>query len=264
MQASTENRSGGIALVVVLVLDVAFIFEDEEDDENEDDQTVRNFRTRSYAAFLFLAWKQRVNRESGTRPASLPLTALRVVVEMEGMNRRLLSFLSLWLGLHITALAQSPPASPVKQTVHITMRDGVKLAADVFLPTNPPPFPVVLLRSPYNKDLGAGIGADGVKRGYAVVIQDTRGRFVGPRAKTFPFTLIAGAGITTASTHWNGSPANLVQRQTGHLRRLGPGHYATIVGGQWHRAAYLSAHITVGALTFTTIASIPAASSKRR
>ena len=187
MQASEYGESfGGIALVVVLVLDVAFIFEDEEDDENEDDQTVRNFRTRSYAAFLFLAWKQRVNRESGTRPASLPLTALRVVVEMEGMNRRLLSFLSLWLGLHITALAQSPPASPVKQTVHITMRDGVKLAADVFLPTNPPPFPVVLLRSPYNKDLGAGIGADGVKRGYAVVIQDTRGRF-GSEGENLPF-----------------------------------------------------------------------------
>ena len=119
--ASTENRSGHRSSSFSSSMLLSF------------SRTRRTTRTRttrrsgisvhrSYAAFLFLAWKQRVNRESGTRPASLPLTALRVVVEMEGMNRRLLSFLSLWLGLHITALAQSPPASPVKQTVHITMR----------------------------------------------------------------------------------------------------------------------------------------------
>ncbi len=35
----------GIVLVVP-VLDVAFLFEDEEDDENEEEQTVWNFRTR--------------------------------------------------------------------------------------------------------------------------------------------------------------------------------------------------------------------------
>ena len=34
------------SIVLVVVLDVAFIFEDEEDDENEDEQTVWNFRTR--------------------------------------------------------------------------------------------------------------------------------------------------------------------------------------------------------------------------
>ena len=40
---------GGIVLgiVLVLVLDVAFIFEDEEDDENEDEQMFWNFRTRA-------------------------------------------------------------------------------------------------------------------------------------------------------------------------------------------------------------------------
>ncbi|MBI4326566.1 MAG: hypothetical protein HY674_15070 [Chloroflexi bacterium] len=37
----------GIVLVVVLVLDVTFIFEDEEDDENE--KTVWNFRALSGA-----------------------------------------------------------------------------------------------------------------------------------------------------------------------------------------------------------------------
>lgn len=36
-----------IVLLVLLVLDVVFVCEDEEDDVNEDEQTVRNFRTRS-------------------------------------------------------------------------------------------------------------------------------------------------------------------------------------------------------------------------
>ncbi len=36
------------SIVLVVVLDVAFIFEDEEDDENEDEQSVWDFRTRAY------------------------------------------------------------------------------------------------------------------------------------------------------------------------------------------------------------------------
>ena len=34
-------------IVLVVVLDVAFILEDEDDDENEDEQTVWSFRNRS-------------------------------------------------------------------------------------------------------------------------------------------------------------------------------------------------------------------------
>ncbi|MEK7677761.1 MAG: hypothetical protein AAB676_18180 [Verrucomicrobiota bacterium] len=43
----------GIVLVVALVLDVAFILEDEEDDENEDEQTVWNLRKLSNGASGF-------------------------------------------------------------------------------------------------------------------------------------------------------------------------------------------------------------------
>ncbi len=70
------------------------------------------------------------------------------------------------------------------------MRDGVQLATDVWLPrpdTNRP-LPVVFLRFPYNKDLGVGLGRDGVTRGYAVVAQDTRGRFKS-EGENLPFHL---------------------------------------------------------------------------
>ena len=64
----------------------------------------------------------------------------------------------------------------------IPMRDGTRLYADVYRPDTPDRVPVLLARSPYNKALpGARTGGLDVVRaashGYAVVIQDTRGRF---------------------------------------------------------------------------------------
>jgi putative CocE/NonD family hydrolase len=59
------------------------------------------------------------------------------------------------------------------------MRDGVKLSTDVYLPDAAGPFPVILIRTPYNNN-GEAYVEDAVffaQRGYAVVVQDTRGRF---------------------------------------------------------------------------------------
>lgn len=72
------------------------------------------------------------------------------------------------------------------RTYRVRMRDGVHLATDVYLPEGTPPFPVILIRTPYNKDALQGLGAEGVKRGYAVVIQDTRGRFAS-EGENLPF-----------------------------------------------------------------------------
>jgi hypothetical protein len=62
------------------------------------------------------------------------------------------------------------------------MRDGVTLRADVYRPDDAAPHPVLLARLPYNKDLSpisllllSPIRA--ARRGYVVVVQDTRGRF---------------------------------------------------------------------------------------
>lgn len=81
-------------------------------------------------------------------------------------------------------LAASAPAAV--QTVAVAMRDGVKLATDVYLPEGAGPWPVILTRTPYNKALGAGIGAEGVKRGYAIAVQDCRGRFAS-EGENLPF-----------------------------------------------------------------------------
>ncbi|PYM59295.1 MAG: X-Pro dipeptidyl-peptidase [Candidatus Rokuibacteriota bacterium] len=61
----------------------------------------------------------------------------------------------------------------------VPMRDGVKLATDVYLPDAPGPFPVILIRTPYSTNVDYNV-QDGVffaQRGYAVVVQDVRGRF---------------------------------------------------------------------------------------
>ncbi|CAN5194891.1 hypothetical protein BH09PSE2_BH09PSE2_22250 [soil metagenome] len=76
------------------------------------------------------------------------------------------------------AAATAPAARPALE-VFTTMRDGVKLAANVFLPDGPGPWPVVLTRTPYLKD-GRMYSADGAKHftaaGYAYVVQDVRGK----------------------------------------------------------------------------------------
>src|SRR4051812_14151631 len=72
-----------------------------------------------------------------------------------------------------------PPAPKLAaQTYRVAMSDGVKLATDVYLPTTgAPPFPTILVRTPYGKAGGKGIAGNLCPQGYAVVVQDMRGRF---------------------------------------------------------------------------------------
>ena len=70
----------------------------------------------------------------------------------------------------------------VTRDVMIAARDGVRLAANVYLPgrggTVTGRFPTVVERTPYNKDSGEGqLPRYFVPRGYAVVLQDVRGRY---------------------------------------------------------------------------------------
>ena len=59
------------------------------------------------------------------------------------------------------------------------MRDGVGLSTDVYLPQTGGTFPVLLLRTIYDNqaDRGFAFVPRFVKAGYAVVLQDCRGRF---------------------------------------------------------------------------------------
>ncbi len=75
----------------------------------------------------------------------------------------------------------------VRKDVMVPMRDGVKLATDLYMPAKngkpaPGRFPVVLTRTPYDKSETAWtplnvIGPYYASRGYVFVAQDTRGRF---------------------------------------------------------------------------------------
>ena len=78
-------------------------------------------------------------------------------------------------------------------TTHmVPMRDGIRLATDVYLPDGAGPFPVIMERTPYGRHLAsrseitaanrtpasrAEIAGDFTAHGYAVVYQDTRGRY---------------------------------------------------------------------------------------
>jgi putative CocE/NonD family hydrolase len=70
-------------------------------------------------------------------------------------------------------LAQGLPV----RTVMVPMRDGVRLGTDVYLPKAEGKFPVLLTRTPYNKAGSAAAVAPFVAAGYAVVVQDVRGRY---------------------------------------------------------------------------------------
>ncbi|MEL6160375.1 MAG: CocE/NonD family hydrolase [Cyanobacteria bacterium J06623_5] len=67
-----------------------------------------------------------------------------------------------------------------KQTLSMQTRDGVRLDADVYTPGSNGPFPVLLMRQPYGREIASTIVYAHplwyAKQGYIVVIQDVRGR----------------------------------------------------------------------------------------
>jgi uncharacterized protein len=67
-----------------------------------------------------------------------------------------------------------------EQDVAVPMRDGVVLRADVLRPEEVGPFPVLVYRTPYGKKEALNdytTFRHAVQRGYAVVVQDVRGRY---------------------------------------------------------------------------------------
>jgi hypothetical protein len=74
-------------------------------------------------------------------------------------------------------LAGAHPVA-VERSVMVAMRDGVRLATDLYRPSDiAGPLPAILMRTPYNKMGNAGAGNFFGSHGYAVVIQDVRGKF---------------------------------------------------------------------------------------
>ena len=90
-----------------------------------------------------------------------------------GLFVRLLCMMWLVSCFSATALAEF-------KEVMVPMRDGVKLATNVFLPAGEGPWPVVLSRTPYGKGRAKDREkqeAEYLKRGYVRIVQDCRGKF---------------------------------------------------------------------------------------
>ncbi len=65
----------------------------------------------------------------------------------------------------------------VNKDTMVPCRDGVKLAADIYLPKTDAKVPLIVYRTPYGKELMELNGKYWARRGYACAIQDCRGRF---------------------------------------------------------------------------------------
>src|SRR6266568_2221906 len=94
------------------------------------------------------------------------------------MNRRATFVKILFCLLAVTlARAADQYAVTYERNVSVKMRDGVTLHADIFRPQAEGKFPVLLQRTPYNKDNGVEFGIKAAARGYVVIFQDVRGRY---------------------------------------------------------------------------------------
>ena len=89
----------------------------------------------------------------------------------------LISFLS----LSLTARTEEQPYKVIaKKGVPAEMRDGITLVSNVYRPDARGKFPAILIRTPYNKNSYEEYSSFPVyaaERGYAVIIQDVRGRY---------------------------------------------------------------------------------------
>lgn len=106
-------------------------------------------------------------------------------------NMKILSKLLFGILLSLASIAHSHTAQTNyteagftfyrEKNISIPMRDGIKLAAKIYRPTHFGRFPVLIFRTPYDKNENDPDNEStflaAVKRGYAVVIEDVRGRY---------------------------------------------------------------------------------------
>lgn len=90
-----------------------------------------------------------------------------------------------WFGAAVLPTAAAPAAydSYDKESVILPMRDGVKLSTDIYRPARggkqaEGKFPVLIERTPYGKGGRSNVVALLTQRGYVVVLQDCRGRYL--------------------------------------------------------------------------------------
>lgn len=134
----------------------------------------------------------------------------------------------------------------VEKNLAVPLRDGVALKADVYRPQAGGPHPVLLQRTPYNKELWpiTALTLDPVRAaeaGYAVVIADVRARWASAGEVFFPYRHECDDGYDNidwaASQRWSDG-------------RVGCYGLSYMGGTSW--LAALSGHPALGAISPTT------------
>ena len=156
------------------------------------------------------------------------------------MVPRWASFTGLWCAW-LLATARAAPVSPPPQVVMVPMRDGIRLATDLYLPSTHGSHPVILGRTPYGKATSASFGADGARRGFVVVVQDTRGRHAS-EGENLPFHRDVADGADTVAWilgqpwcngrvgTWGGSAGAITQFQLNASEARGVASQHLVVG----------------------------------
>jgi hypothetical protein len=125
----------------------------------------------------------------------------------------------------------------IERNVPVPMRDGVRLFADVYRPADDGAYPVLLLRTPYNKEDAQTMNyAHPVwyaRHGYVVVVQDVRGRWKS-EGEFYPFTAEADDGYDTVE--WAASLPGVVPK-------VGMYGFSYAAGVQWLAAMKRPPHL---------------------
>jgi len=98
--------------------------------------------------------------------------------------------------LHQPAVTAERDDVTVERGVKVAMRDGVVLRADIYRPKRQGKFPVLLQRTPYNKNNVADFGYNAAASAYVVIIQDVRGRYTS-EGTWYPFRYESQDGYDT-------------------------------------------------------------------
>jgi putative CocE/NonD family hydrolase len=125
----------------------------------------------------------------------------------------------------------------VDENVMAPMRDGVRLAADVYLPDAPGKFPVIVTRTPYDKRNPEHrykfAGQMFASQGFVFVVQDVRGKFES-EGDYYPYMTEAEDGHDTFE--WAGKQ----EWSNGNVGTYGFSYWGST---QWLPAPYASKHL---------------------
>ena len=98
----------------------------------------------------------------------------------------------------VEAQEQQTYSVAVQNGAAMKTRDGVTLYADVYRPKAEGTFPVILMRTPYDKSVSWAVGPafELATHGYVVVVQDVRGRYTS-EGEWYPFKHESEDGFDT-------------------------------------------------------------------